>query len=296
MDLNLVNIVYKLRTENPLLLLPPLYDAVRRFENYFKIVTPRSTGREDEEHSPHRLVFGQILSTDPDVVRRHQKPPLPFAFKIRELSQITSCIELSIVIAGSAIQHVSIFQSAMKLMLFSCGEESGVDFTVSGVWSLDYQGGHHALNEGSASLIVLSALEILRAPQHSDSVRIIIESPLRLLSGGIIAHSFDLGLLFRSQLRRCSSLFAYYGEGELELDYPSLSLAADRVTTLTKCFNFAKPEWSRRGAPAGIAGSGEFGDIADGIVPLLILGSYFNAGKGAGYGMGVYRVEELLFQ
>lgn len=299
MDLNLVHIVYEVRTDEPLLLLPHLCDALRRFENYFKTVSSTlskvqpSTDREDAAISPHISVFGQILSTDPDVVRRHQKPPLPFAFKIREVVPADSCIELAVVIIGSAIQHAAIFLKAVKLMLVSAGEDGGVDVSVSGAWSLDYQGGRHALNKESSSMIILSAIEILKVPRHSDSVRIIIESPLRLSSGGIITHSFDFALFFRSQMRRCSSLFAYYGEGELDLDYLLLSAATDRVTASANSFTFSKPVWSQRSALTGITGSGEFGDIADGMLPLLTLGSYFNAGKGAGYGMGVYRVEEL---
>jgi len=299
LDLNLVHIIYEVQTDEPLLFLPNLYDSLRRFENYFKAISstqskvPRSNSREEVEHSPHRSVFGQILSTDPDVVRRHQKPPLPFAFKIKELSHIASCIELSIVIAGSAIQHVSIFRRAIKLMLVSVAENSGVDVAVSGVWSLDYQGGRHAISSDSSMLVILSALEILQSPRHSDSVKILIESPLRLLNSGIIAHSFDFGLLLRSQLRRCSSLFAYYGDGELDMDYRLLAAAADRVTTLANSFNFRKPEWSQWGTQTGIVGRGEFGDVAEGILPLLTLGSCFNAGKGAGYGMGAYLVEVL---
>jgi len=248
---------------------------------------------EEGECAPHRSVFGQILSTDPDVVRRHQKPPLPFSFKVRAIPTDDLSIELSIVISGSAIQHVSIFQSAIKLMLVSAGEKSGVGVSVSGACSLDYQGGRHALNKDSSSLVILSTLEILQTPRQSDSIRIIIESPLRLFSAGIIAHSFDFGLFFRSQMRRCSSLFAYYGEGELGLDYSFLSAAADRVTPLANSFTFSKPVWSKRSALNGITGRGEFRDIADGMLPLLTLGSYFNAGKGSAYGMGAYRVEEL---
>jgi len=302
LDLNLVHIVYEVRTDEPPLLLLHLYDAVRRFENYFKTASSTqsklrcSTSREETTLSPHISIFGQILSTDPDVVRRHQKPPLPFAFKIKEIPPAGSCIELAVVIVGSAIQHAAIFLKAIKLMLVSAGENGGVGVAVSGAWFLDYQGGRHALNKESSSMVILSAIEILKVPRHSDAVRIFIDSPLRLSSGGIIAHSFDFALFFRSQMRRCSSLFAYYGEGELDLDYLLLSAATDRVTTSANSFTFSKPVWSQRSALTGITGSGEFRDIADGMLPLLTLGSYFNAGKGAGYGMGVYRVEELYFQ
>ena len=178
-------------------------------------------------------------------------------------------------------------------MVVSVGGNNGMDIAVSGSWCLDYQGGRHELNAPSLSLVLLSGLEILQSTHYSEAIRIHLESPLRLLCSGTVAHSFDFGALLRSQMRRCSSLFAYYGEGELELDYGFLSEAADRVTCLRNNSEFTKPQWTNRAALSGMLGVVEFTDLADGMLPLLMLGSYFNAGKGAAYGMGVYRFEEL---
>lgn len=299
MDLNLVHLIFELTSDDPVSLMPHLYDAVRRYDKYFKSVCCSQTDlscqlcREQTECCPYRSVFGQLLSTDPDVLRRHQKPPLPFAFKIGEIEAINSCIELGLVIVGNAIQHVSTFQSVISLMIASVAENNGVDVAVTGTSCLDYQGGRHELNAASYSLVLLSGMEILEATQHSDLVKIYLNSPLKLLSGGSIAHSLDFGLLLRSQMRRCSSLFAYYGEGELELDYVFMSVTAAKVTSIENDFSFTIPHWSKRANFAGILGAGEFTNLADGMLPLLMLGSYFNAGKGAAYGMGVYRIEYL---
>jgi len=299
LDLNLVHIVLEVSSDDQVSLISQMYDAVRRFESCFKSVcctqSDLSCHRcvEQSERCPYRSVFGQTLSHDPYVVRRHQKPPLPFTFKISKIERASSCIEISIVIAGNAIQYVSIFLDAFNLLVASVGENNGVDIAVSGSWCLDYQGGRHELNAPSLSLVLLSGLEILQSTLYSDAIRIYLESPLRLLCSGSIAHSFDFTLMFRSQLRRCSSLFAYYGEGELELDYGFLSEAAERVTCLRNNSGFTKPQWTNRVALSGMLGVVEFTDLADGMLPLLMLGSYFNAGKGAAYGMGVYRIEEL---
>jgi len=276
-----------------------IYDAVRRFETFFKSVSCLQKDltchfcREKSVLCPYRSVFGQELSTDPLVVRRHQKPPLPFAFNFSKLKYTASCIEIGIVIVGNAIQHVSMFQSAFNLMMASIGENNGVDVAVSGAWCLDYQGGRHPFNAPLYLLVLLSGLEILQSSHYSDAVRIYLDSPLRLICGGSIAHSFDFALLLRSQLRRCSSLFAYYGESELELEYGLLSEAGERVTSLGNSTRFTKPQWSHRASLSGMLGVVEFTDLADGMLPLLMLGSYFNAGKGAAFGMGVYRIEEV---
>jgi hypothetical protein len=298
-DLNLVHLIFKLPSDDPVSLMLHLYDAVRRFDKYFKSVCCSQSVlschlcREHTERCPHRSVFGQTLSTDPDVLRRHQKPPLPFIFKIGDIGPVNSCVELGLVIVGNAIQHVNIFESAINMMIASIAENNGLDVSVSGTFCLDYQGGRHELNAASHSLVLLSSLEILEATQHSDLVRIHLDSPLRLLCGGTISHSFDFSLLLRSQLRRCSSLFAYYSEGELELDYVYMSLAAAKVTSAGSDFRFTRPDWSRRAGFAGILGAGEFTNLADGMLPLLTLGSHFNAGKGAAYGMGEYRLERV---
>jgi hypothetical protein len=299
LDLNLVRLVFEVSADDPVSLRPHLYDSVRRFENYFKSVSCSKTDLScnlcgaDADRCPYRPVFGQTLSTDPDVLRRHQKPPLPFAFKISDIVDDSSCIELGLVLAGNAIQHISAFRCAIELMIISIAEKNRMDADVSGIWFLDYQGGRLELNVTPDALVLLSGLEILQASQHYDSIRICLESPLKLLRGGSIAHSFDFAALLRSQLRRCSSLFAYYGEGELELDYAIMSEASEAVSCLGNSFRFTRPQWTQRAGLAGISGSGEFSGLADGMLPLLNLGSYFNAGKGAAYGFGGYRIENV---
>ena len=297
MDLNLVHIIIRVSSYDQTSLISHIYDAVRRFETCFKSVCCMQNNLschlcgEQSERCPYRSVFGQLLSSDPYIVRMHQKPPLPFAFKISEIEHVSSCIEIGIVIVGDAIQHVSIFLNAISQMVVSVGVNNGVDVTVSGAWSLDYQGGRHEFNLSPHSLVFLSGLEILQASQHSNSVIIYLESPLRLLCDGSISHAFDFGLLLRSQLRRCSSFFAYYGGGELDLDYVFLSKISEKVTAIDSSFSFKIPLWSKRAGFSGILGAGEFTGLDDGLMPILMLGSYLNAGKGATYGMGAYRIE-----
>lgn len=299
MDLNLVRIVFEIHTESPLYVLPQLFDAVRKFENYFKRVSclkhdlSCNTCGKMQEMCPYRSLFGQSLSSDPEILRRHQKPPLPFAFQIREAVPDNSSVELGAVLAGPAIQHLSGVCDAINLMIGSIVEDSGVCAVVKGSWCLDYQGMRHVLNNNPDSPLLLSGREIVQGSQHSDTVKLILESPLRLLCGGSVAHSFDFALFLRSQLRRCSSFFAYYGEGELDLDYLYLSEAASKVISSENDFVYKKPCWSNKPGLGGLSGSGEFADLADGILPVLKLGSYLNAGKGATHGMGVYRIELL---
>ena len=87
-DLNLVQIVFDVETDNAAAQAAYYYQALRRFDLFFRQACCRSLGTQcsvckEQAACPYREVFAQELSTDPDIVRRHQKPPLPFAFKPR---------------------------------------------------------------------------------------------------------------------------------------------------------------------------------------------------------------------
>lgn len=111
---------------------------------------------------------------------------------------------------------------------------------------------------------------------------------------GSITRSFDFSQFFRSQLRRCSSLFAYYGEADLvDIDYPLLAEASNRVSMLENSIRYNRPPWSRRHNHAGLLGSADMCGLVDGMAQLLTLGAYFNAGKGASFGQGYHRVDAM---
>ncbi|MEI6214133.1 MAG: CRISPR system precrRNA processing endoribonuclease RAMP protein Cas6 [Desulfuromonadales bacterium] len=143
----------------------------------------------------------------------------------------------------------------------------------------------------AGDIALLSCREILDGTSSSECITIHFESPLRLLLRGSIARSFDFSLFFRSQLRRGSSLYAYYGDGELEIDYRLLSDAAEKVSVLESNVCYSLPRWSSRRDMAGLLGSASFCGLADGMSQLLTLGSCFNAGKGSSFGFGSYRIE-----
>jgi hypothetical protein len=167
-----------------------------------------------------------------------------------------------------------------------------MDFTLRS-YSLDYKGARHLIEDQASlpgSVIVLSAQHILHSSVHSDSVRLDLKSPLRLLCNGSIAHHFDFATFLRSQLRRCSSLYAYYGNGALDLDFTGLSESAQNVTVLDDKSHYTQPLWSKRLNRAGLTGRVECIGLAPSMLSLLILGSFFNAGKGATFGSGFHQI------
>ncbi len=300
MDLNLVKLVYDLKTDNADAEEAYIYKALRRFDVFFRQSCCRFAFEscqacKDETDCSYRDVFSQRLSTDPDVIRRHQKPSLPFAFNINRMDIDSSSLELTVVVVGNAFNYLFLFHSAILQLIDSISDMCADNVPViTGIYSLDYQSGRHEIDFASPdnlNLIVLSSREVMENTVVTENVRLILTSPLRLLSARSLLHGFDFNVFMRSQLRRCSSLFAYYGDGELDIDYAGLSSASDRVICSKNSIRYSQPSWSQSTGNAGLLGTSEFRCLMPGMLPVLTLGSYFNSGKGAASGMGAYRIE-----
>lgn len=300
MDLDFVRIECEIVADCPARLAAPLYNALRDFEGHFRALCCRSAEGQciscnGRSGCPCLTVFDQSVSPDPEVMRRHQKPPLPFALYVEGGDDNTASCSVGIVIIGSAVNHAGLFHSALSRMIeASVSSVLPEDKYSLKFYCLDYQSVRHGIRDAApltTNIILLSGRHLLQDTVHSDSVRIILKSPLRLVRNGLIEHHFDFGLFFRSQLRRCSSLYAYYGSGELELDFVSLSEAAQNVAVSRDNICYTQPLWSRLPSRGGLVGSAACSGLSEPMLSLLRLGSFFNAGKGAAFGLGRYQLE-----
>lgn len=299
-DLDLVRIECDVIAETPAQLTAAIYNSLRVFEAKFKGACCRAlsescTSCTGKIECPYWIIFAQQLSVDPEIVRLHQKPSLPFSLYVNgPEGNITSCT-VGLVIIGSAVNCLEIFHAALISMVEAAVRTVLPPAAFSLIlYSLDYQGGRHEIRSATLlteSIILLSGQHILQNTVHSDSVRLTLTSPLRLLQNGSIAHHFDFAMFLRSQLRRCSSLYTYYGSGKLELDFTALSLAAQNIAVLEDGIIYTQPHWSKRQNRAGLTGSAGLSGLVEPMFSLLFLGSYFNAGKGATYGSGCYHLE-----
>lgn len=300
MDLDLVRIECEISSDIPAPLAAALNNSVRNFEEQFKTsccLTPQEpcTSCVNQAGCPYRIIFNQALSSDPEIVRLHQKPSLPFSLYIREIGgNILSCTA-GVVVIGTAVNFLEYFHTALLRMVEGavCTVLSHATYTLR-TFSLDYQGIRHEITPSASlheSAILLSGRHILQNSVYSDSARLCLISPLRLLSNGSIAHRFDFSIFFRSQLRRCSSICSYYGTGELDLDFVLLSEAALKVAVFDDKIRYSQPPWTKRLNRAGLTGTAECSGLIEPMLSLMLLGSFFNAGKGAAYGSGFYQLE-----
>ncbi len=302
MDLDFVRIECEIVADAPAQLTAALYNALRNLEAQFK-ASCCPTAQEPcifcspHDECPYRIVFGQQLSSDPEIVRLHQKPALPFSLYISGIDGKVSSCTVGLVIIGTAVNYIDLFHTALIRLVEAgvCTVLPPALFTLYS-YSLDYQSVRHEIRPAALlteSVILLSGQHIIQNSVHSDTVRLSLRSPLRLLSNGSIAHRFDFATFLRSQLRRCSSLCAYYGVGELDLDFVRLSEAAQNVAVLEDGIHYTQPSWSRQQNRAGLTGSAECAGLVEPMFPLLLLGSYFNAGKGASFGSGYHQIEAV---
>lgn len=296
MDLNLVHLEFHLKYENFTDESAKLYQALRKFDVIFKKVSGCESVRSCADccnrfSCSYYDVFAQSLSSDPQVVRRHQKPPLPYVFKASRINDTSSCFELGLVVFGRAINHLQIFVKTILMILESLGTNcQEKESSFKKVFCRDYQNNPQKLDLTSYNYVLLSARELMEGTTDSDSFELFFASPLRIINSGALLYNFDFGSFMRSQMRRCSSLYAYYGDGELDLDYLGLSEASARIKCLNDgiCFkrSILNPFYSQPGLLGGVV----FERVDHVMVSLIKLGTYFNAGKGASMGYGEYVV------
>lgn len=300
MDLDFIRIECEIVTDSSAQLVAALYNVLRNFEAHFKIsccpVMQESCASCSQQVScPYRVVFDQGLSSDPRIVRLHQKPSLPFSLYVDGVDGNSSSCSVGMVVIGSAVNYIGFFHTALLRMV-----EAGVSALLPPEritlrsYSLDYQSSRHEILSAASlpeSVILLSGRHILQNTVHSDNVRLLLKSPLHLLSNGSVVHRFDFGIFLRSQLRRCSSLYAYYGAGEMDLDFIRLSETAQNVAVFDDKIHYTQPPWSKRLNRAGLTGMVECAGLVEPMLSLLLLGSYFNAGKGASFGSGFHQLE-----
>jgi CRISPR/Cas system endoribonuclease Cas6 (RAMP superfamily) len=127
-------------------------------------------------------------------------------------------------------------------------------------------------------------------------LKITIETPLRLKFTNRLSAELPFHVLVRTMLRRVSSLFNYYGDGEPDLDYRGMVKRAEGVHILNSNLHWF--DWRRYSSRqdksmlmGGMIGSiiyeGKIGDY----LPLLDLCSQFHLGKQTSFGLGKINAE-----
>jgi hypothetical protein len=242
----------------------------------------------------------EVRETEGGEKQRIAAPPHPYVIE-PFLSSATryragESFDFSLVLFGATNDYLPYFIYAFEMM-----GEGGIGKKITGgrtKFRLD-----RALHEGEAiydgetrklrTPALLKKLSVANPlqPVESGTLEVRFVTPLRLKSGNSLTAELPFHILIRAALRRISSLFACYGDGEPPLDYRGLVALAGEVETVQFGLHWYDWErWSNRqeqtmlmgGIMGNITYRGNFGPF----VPLLDLCSDLHLGKQTAFGLG----------
>jgi len=170
-------------------------DALRKQCCTKKLCTPESCA--NFKSCPIPVLIARNISPDPYLLKKHQKPGLPYVLRREDDRH-----QLSLVLLGSAIAHLPLF---LEILLPQSGSHAAYPLC-----ALDNQGSPlPILFDGDGTV---QNLPLLEAGQLLDRfcidfhgcqrIRIDLATPLQMVRGGRELNRFDPHFFIRSLLRR----------------------------------------------------------------------------------------------
>jgi len=154
-----------------------------------------------------------------------------------------------------------------------------------------YSSKDRTLNTDSA----LKKLSLAELPDsdRSGTLEVHLLTPLRLKAGNAFSRDLPFHILVRAALRRVSSLFTSFGEGEPDIDYRGLAAEASQVLTLRSSLYWKDWErWSSRQESSmlmgGMKGSISYQGRIERFLPLFEVCREFHLGKQTSFGLGFF--------
>lgn len=239
-------------------------------------------------------IFSQELSSDPAAIKKYQKPSLPFAFQfplIPDTPNKGAEVEVEIILMGATAEHYGHFVQAL------CTVVQG-HMALLRVASVDYGGDRYLLSDGRGTahtdcLFLFSAEELQKTGVPvTGEIAVNIMSPLFLLRDGRPLRELSFAQFITALFRRVSSLVYYYGGLEMDCDFKRLAEESLAIKTVESSLSWTDwPAITKGAKVAGITGRIVFAGELDSFQSFLLLGQYFNVGKGASYGRGRYLID-----
>lgn len=135
-------------------------------------------------------------------------------------------------------------------------------------------------------------------PESTFNLKLTLETPLRLKFENRLKADLPFHVLVRAMLRRVSSLYNFYGEGEPPIDYKGLVKRAENVRIINsdlKWFDWRR--YSQRQDKSmlmgGMVGSVTYEGKIGEYMPLTDFSSQVHLGKQTTFGLGKIKAEKL---
>lgn len=292
MELDYVEIYFGFRLDRELSDPYLLFSCRTRFDAAFRhalgCLRGDCTGCAKQARCPYPAQLGQEISSDPEKVKRHQKPPLPFAFRfplIPPAPNRGAGLECSLALFGAARQQLPLYLAAVRRLL------EGVGASLVRIEARSQGGGRTPLPPGECrdrqvALPVLNPFEAERGPLAADRIALAFDTPVKLVQQGRPLKEIEFSQLARGLMRRVSAVVSYHGGAELPLDYRWLAEQSGAIRTVSADWSYR--QWG--GKLSGMVGSVRFEGELEPFHLLLTLGEVTGLGKGAGFGLGRFRL------
>lgn len=251
----------------------------------------------------YRIVFGQQLSSDPAAVKRHQKPPLPFAFAFPVFPGAPNSglvFDIRLTLVGHATRFVTDFIAAVKFLFAGQAERDELVADIERIESLGYHNVATLLYDGRGSTVINDSLTLLGTEGLSDSrllnndgrLRLCLVTPLKLTQEGRTLRDFSFSVFMRTLIRRISSLTSYYCDDGVSADFRWLASLCDSVALSDSSIVWVDWGGGRQGGKlAGLIGEVVLAEVPEEFISFLLLGELLNVGKGASFGLGRFTLE-----
>lgn len=251
-----------------------------------------------------QCVYSRIFETLPaDEKTTGPSPPHPFVIEPPLIGQTFfpkgAELDFHLILFGAANEYLPYFVYAFQQM-GRIGIGKSVAGRRPGFTLLRVMSSSETLfdaQEGSLKKAQVSDLELEETPETAPSeteIIIRIETPLRLKFQNRLHADLPFHVLVRGMLRRISSLNAWFGDGEPDLDYRGLVDRAGSIQTVSSTLRwFDWRRYSNRQDQAmlmgGITGEVSYaGGLAE-FAPLIRYCEKVHVGKATTFGLGKIR-------
>lgn len=292
--------------------LPPYKGSTFRggFGTAFKKVVCTIKGTEcDNCLLKSKCIYSYIFETPPpedsEILRKYENAPHPFIIEpppeTKRIYKPGETITFNLVLIGKAIDYLAYFiYTFIELGKTGIGKGRGqYELTeVSCDGKAVYNPADGQLKYFPVDLPSISeSLKSTNGFESSGSITFNFLTPTRLVVNEDLVVEPEFHHLIRGLLRRISNLsYFHYGE-RLTLDFKGLIGRASGIRTAEKTIQWY--DWERyssrqdtRMKLGGFIGKARFaGDMKE-FVPFLKLGEILHVGKGTGFGLGKYGVED----
>ena len=249
-------------------------------------------------------LFEPKPSSDPVARKRYQKPAPAFVMSspinIKKHVEAGDRLELDVLFLGNGVTLIHVFLNSLIHVGHLGMSDGHGHFEVTEIYTLNESKKHLAWRQGQATgdLIfnIQPLLWLVARDQISNRLRIVYDTPCRLLSAGRLLRSPGFNQVFPFILRRVTSMLFTHANLEIINDSNELFAGVDALHEDQKRLVWS--DWrsfpsQNRLTVGGFTGEMTIsGPTIEIIYWVLTIASLLGIGKWAAYGSGRFRIEE----